>query len=196
MTLRCDLLQGNPTPLIRWFADDVLVEEDPTDDAIIIFDNGMFLFIRQLTAEQRATRFHCLVTNFEGEVFRDPNTFVLSNDISQSNTLVEYRFSIFPFLTAGVGVPATLVYSAAAVDSAGDRIDLQLSCPSTSEIELSVSNSLIITATLQPPAATLFDVFFTCRVIGGGIDQLLFGSVQVARECKMKYQSSQSSTHC
>lgn len=129
VALKCDILQGIPTPAIQWFADDILVEEDLADNSILIIDNGRYLFIRQLTAAQRAARYHCSVTTFEGEVLRDPNTYILSNDISQPNFIVQY-LDIFPFVTADIGEPVTLVYSAAAVDSAGNSINLTLSCPS------------------------------------------------------------------
>lgn len=181
VALFCDVLTGNPTPQIQWFADGIPLQENTVDDSLLFLNNGGYLYIRSLSAAQRAMMYHCEVTTFEGEIVRDPNTFSLSTDLL-SPGIREYRSlgALAQFPMVRIGEPGRLVYSAAARDAAGARVDLELTCPSTLLMNLSVSNQFVVTATFLPAAAGMFEVFFECTISGGGFSNQVFGALQMA----------------
>ena len=186
ISLVCDVLTGNPPPQIEWFANGVLLQENLTGNSLLFLDRGRILYIRSLSAEQRSATYHCeVVVALTGERLRDPNTFTISLELFSANAIREYLFltSIVRGGAGDVGVPVDFVYSAAARDEAGNRIELELSCPSTPVVDLSVSDQFVVTATLLRTPENGFNEVFMCFVGGFGLDnQQVFGSISLPCE--------------
>ena len=63
--MECDLLQGNPTPIVQWYANNRRFNQvrSPPENEVLYLDGGRYLFIRALTVSQREQTYQCEVTN-------------------------------------------------------------------------------------------------------------------------------------
>lgn len=67
--MECDILGGNPSPAIQWYADNRLQFNQvssppaPKESEVLYLESGRYLFIRALTASQRRYSYWCEVTN-------------------------------------------------------------------------------------------------------------------------------------
>lgn len=179
VSLICDVRGSNPTnPQIEWFADDVLLVEDLVNNTLLYLNDGRNLYIQTLSAAQRMMRYHCELITFEGVRMRNPDTYVLTQNIFGSGILEYFGLSSGGIILAEVGVPVQFVYAAAAIDG----LDIQVTCPSTSSVTYSVTNQYVITATALmapsfPPGGNIASLQLECRVTGSGIDELIFGTL-------------------
>ena len=125
VTFRCDHLEGNPPPVIQWYADNLLVNPIPRNNEILIEEEGRYLFIRRLTSVQQQQQYHCEATNpLLNTMFRSPITYMPV--AAPSDTFVVHK--ILGTSYALVNEEIRALYGAVAVDSMGRWNNIVIDC--------------------------------------------------------------------
>ena len=147
VAMECDVLDAKPKPEIQWFRNNepTAIMEERRQYNIMYLKNGRFLFIRQLTALQRMSSYHCEVVNayLTPTHVRAPTTYLLDGNIA-SFTLKVYRpedelnHAIF-------GEDVTYFYAAAHADQDGiTALNIILSCRNNPGIRVFIINDIVI----------------------------------------------------
>ena len=198
VALKCDFLASNP-PItvddVQWFRGpldgNIDIEVNPSGTSILYLDNGRYLYIRALTAEQRGMRYQCVVTAFNG-IMRAPTTYRLDANIPNPG-LHPYRG--LGTQVGGVGETIMFVYVAANRNESGSFSTFGIQCDDTSGIAYAVRSSFVVDVTLSRAAVAQgqSEVPIRCRVFGEGITTIpISGTVIVSGELQSFSSTSQS----
>lgn len=79
VSLLCDFLAVNPPLTVRWYANNALLNKVAGE--VFFLDGGRYLYIKELTVEQRQMRYHCDVSSKFLRVKRSPTTYILTGNI-------------------------------------------------------------------------------------------------------------------
>ena len=79
VALRCDFQAVNPPLTVQWYANNALLNEVAGE--VLFLDGGRYLYIQELTVDQREMRYHCEVLNKFLRARRSPTTYVLTGNI-------------------------------------------------------------------------------------------------------------------
>ena len=161
--IECDVLDAKPQPQIQWFNTITrsVIAEVPRK--IQYLDNGRYLFIHQLSSEQRRIQYHCEVSSaFLNKHIRAPTTFDISGNLTTKN-LTLYR-PIPSVINVYLGEVITFVIPAVAPMSIGRSTIVLCSLPPewNGRIMTIQDYSIRITGIER---TGIFQI--TCRAIGG-----------------------------
>ena len=186
VALECDFEPSNPAPQVVWRANGGLIVEDPNGLEILYLEEGRFLYIRRLTAQQRliTLRYYCEVTNFRDEngvmPIRAPTTYTVDVDL-QLNTLVVYKE--LGTQLAGVGDLVKFYYVYGIRNQAGNFQTIGFECPPDPENRLSVGvNRYVFSVNvLAEPTKGIGEIEFTCNQLGS--QNTITGTVKFSSTC-------------
>lgn len=158
VSLRCDYLDAIPVPVVEWYMNDDLIQES---SSIRYVNNGQYLYIAALTADQRTAQYHCVVTN-HGNSQRAPTTYSLASSIT-ADELIVYK-ELEPFTVELPPGSSVNVQYAAAYRSSGASTGTLLSaiCNAPAPVVYS-GNGLIGTVSGFSTAGV---VEIPCSIIG------------------------------
>ena len=193
--MECDVLPASPRPQIQWFISihlgsrisTSLIREEIYD--VLYLEEGRFLFIRELTAEQRRSSFHCEVVNAfldSSMPQRSPTNYTLEGSIPP-NTLETYIGD--RSVTVTLGEPVQVVLAAAFPLTNGQSGQIVLTCTSALERYHDVAVTIIddVVAMLNGVVGTAEanrQLNITCdiAVLGSGAIHTVTYSFNVARK--------------
>ena len=176
--MECDFLEASPRPRIQWFMNNGTfpIAEETDQDEILFVENGRFLFIRVLTAQQRNSSFHCEVVNaFLGtRPQRSPTTYTLDGNIPPN------RLEIYigdRSVTAIIGEPVRVVYAAARSSNDADLV----ACPENTGVAIGVTSGVVVTFTVFDELRQPLNV--NCSVLVDGTFTTVMYTLNIARKC-------------
>ena len=178
VVLDCDFSASNPPPQVTWFADDTAVQEMSGPNAVVFLSGGRFLFLQQLTMQQRMMRYHCSVRNsfyLNPMPMRAPTTYTLTGDLPRDDSVTVYME--LGSMVGAVGKRLEFIYAAAARRAdTGANLPLGITCtPSANPLVMLPDSTIlpIVFATLKDAARDEAQVNFTCQ-----LSSLLTGLIQ------------------
>ena len=166
VTLECDFEPSNPTPVVVWRANGVVVQ--PMGRDILYLEGGRYLYYRVLNAQQRMETYNCEVTNFRDDngvtPIRAPTTYNLNSELAV-NDLVVYKELGTQFGGVGDLIEFYYVYG---LRSASGFQPLGFECPPDPENSFSVGVNLYqfsVNVLAEPPEG-IDEINFTCNQLG------------------------------
>ena len=91
VALKCDVLDANPSPQIKWCNDQGEIQEVLQSNRIRFLDGGRFLYLRNLRATQLERQYYCNITNANLSLeISAPTRYVLIDNATQGE-LIEYK---------------------------------------------------------------------------------------------------------
>ena len=91
VALKCDVLDANPPPTIKWCNDQGVVQEVTEGNTIRFLDGGRYLYLRKLKAAQLEQQYYCNVTNANLHLeISAPTRYVLIDNITEG-VLIDYK---------------------------------------------------------------------------------------------------------
>ena len=184
VSLECDYIAPGNTLTVEWYANGIFIRRITMISENIVhvyLDRGRYLFIRALTAEQRAATYQCEVV-FGSPLMRiaSPTIYTLNANLSEAG-ITEYK-DLGSRRAAPEGT-VNFVYAAASRDEAGNLAPFSLLCQSNRHVLVTVSNSFIAVAKLSAEGSNEIEVNFTCSLGGNYVDsRILVGTIVILRE--------------
>ena len=91
VALECDVLDAKPPPDIKWYNDQVEIQELRRNNRVRFLDNGRYLYLRRLEAEHLERKYFCVVTNANlSWTIIAPTRYMLTDNITRG-VFVDYK---------------------------------------------------------------------------------------------------------
>ena len=91
VALKCDVLDANPPPQIKWFHDQGEIQEVMQNNMVRFLDNRRYLYLRRLQPAHLERRYYCVVTNTNlSHEVSAPTRYVLTDNLTQG-VLMDYK---------------------------------------------------------------------------------------------------------